>query len=88
MALVAHLSGVLNTIKVFGMPAAAPVLLNVIFLFGLLIFTSLKGIRNNPLECAHVAAWCVFIAGFIQLGALYIAYLRKGIRVRLCKPKI
>ena len=88
MALVAHLSGVLNTIKVFGMPAAAPVLLNVIFLFGLLIFTSLKGIRDNPLECAHVAAWCVFIAGFIQLGALYIACLRKGIRVRLCKPKI
>ena len=39
MALVAHLSGVLNTIKVFGMPAAAPALLNIIFLLGLLVAT-------------------------------------------------
>ena len=88
MALVAHLSGVLNTIKVFGMPAAAPVLLNVIFLLGLLGVTSVMGIRDHPLECAHVAAWCVFIAGFIQLGALYITCIRKGIRIHLCRPKI
>ncbi|MDP6859716.1 MAG: murein biosynthesis integral membrane protein MurJ [Verrucomicrobiales bacterium] len=88
MALVAHLSGVLNTIKVFGMPAAAPVLLNVIFLLGLLGVTSIMGIKSNPLECAHVAAWCVFIAGFVQLGALYITCIRKGIRIRFCKPKI
>ena len=88
MALVAHLSGVLNTIKVFGMPAAAPVLLNVIFLLGLLGVTSVMGIKSHPLECAHVAAWCIFIAGFIQLGALYITCIRKGIRIHLCKPKI
>ena len=37
MALVAHMSGVLNTIKIFGMPAAAPVLLNMTFLAGFLI---------------------------------------------------
>ena len=88
MALVAHLSGVLNTIKVFGMPAAAPILLNVIFLLGLLGVTSIMGIKSHPLECAHVAAWCVFIAGFVQLGALYITCIRKGIRIRFCKPKI
>ena len=39
MALVAHMSGVLNTIKIFGMPAAAPVLLNMTFLAGFLIFS-------------------------------------------------
>ncbi|MFL2480655.1 MAG: murein biosynthesis integral membrane protein MurJ [Verrucomicrobiales bacterium] len=88
MALVAHMSGVLNTIKVFGMPAAAPVLLNIIFLLGLLVVTSVMGIKDHPLSCAHVAAWCVFIAGFIQLGALYITCIRKGIRIHLCKPKI
>jgi len=88
MALVAHLSGVLNTVKIFGMPAAAPVLLNMTFLVGLLIFSGVSGIKGNPVKYANVAAWCVFIAGFLQLGALYLTCLRKGLRIKLCKPKI
>ena len=88
MALVAHLSGVLNTVKIFGMPAAAPVLLNMTFLVGLLIFSGVSGIKGNPVKYANVAAWCVFIAGFLQLGALYLTCLKKGLRIKLCKPKI
>ena len=88
MALVAHLSGVLNTVKIFGMPAAAPILLNMTFLIGLLIFSGVSGIRGDSVKYANVAAWCVFIAGFLQLGALYLTCLRKGLRIKLCKPKI
>ena len=88
MALVAHLSGVLNTVKIFGMPAAAPVLLNMTFLVGLLIFSGFSGIKGDSVKYANVAAWCVFIAGFLQLGALYLTCLRKGLRIKLCKPKI
>ena len=88
MALVAHMSGVLNTIKIFGMPAAAPVLLNMTFLAGFLIFSIFWGLKGDPVKYAHVAAWCVFVAGFLQLGALYFTCFRKGLRIKLCKPKL
>ena len=88
MALVAHMSGVLNTIKIFGMPAAAPVLLNMTFLAGFLISSIFWGLKGDPVKYAHVAAWCVFVAGFFQLGALYFTCFRKGLRIKFCKPKI
>ena len=88
MALVAHMSGVLNTIKIFGMPAAAPVLLNMTFLAGFLISSIFWGLKGDSVKYAHVAAWCVFVAGFLQLGALYFTCFRKGLRIKLCKPKI
>ena len=88
MALVAHMSGLLNTIKIFGMPAAAPVLLNMTFLAGFLISSIFWEFKGDPVKYAHVAAWCVFVAGFLQLGALYFTCFRKGLRIKLCKPKI
>ena len=88
MALVAHMSGILNTIKIFGMPAAAPVLLNMTFLAGFLISSIFWGLKGDSVKYAHVAAWCVFVAGFLQLGVLYFTCFRKGLRIKLCKPKI
>ena len=88
MALVAHMSGLLNTIKIFGMPAAAPALLNMTFLAGFLISSIFWGFKGDPVKYAHVAAWCVFVAGFLQLGALYLTCFRKELRIKLCKPKI
>ena len=88
MALVAHMSGVLNTIKIFGMPAAAPVLLNMTFLAGFLISSIFWEFKGDPVKYAHAPAWCVFVAGFLQLGALYLTCFRKGLRIKLCKPKI
>ena len=88
MALVAHMSGVLNTVKIFGMPAAAPVLLNMTFLAGFIISSIFWGLKGNPVKYAHGAAWCVFVAGFLQLGALYFTCFRKGLRIKLCKPKL
>lgn len=88
MALVAHLSGVLNTVKIFGMPAAAPVLLNVVFLIGLLIAVPVMGWQKDPVACGYVAAVCVFVAGFVQLTALYVTCRMKGLPVKFIRPTI
>lgn len=80
MALVAHLSGVLTTLKKFAAPAFSPVLLNVVFLVGLVAvvqFVEWKGVA---------LAWCVAIAGFVQLGVLWWVCLRSGLPVALQKP--
>jgi len=83
MALTAHLSGVLNTFKVFAAPAAAPILLNLVFIVGLVVFVSILG-SDLP---GHVLAWCVAIAGVLQMGMLWFTCWRKGYRVRLQRPK-
>jgi len=80
MALVAHLSGVLTTLKKFAAPAFAPVLLNIVFIIGLVAvvrFTEAKG---------EALAWCVAVAGFVQLGVLWWVCLRAGLPVALKKP--
>ena len=82
MALVAHLSGVLNTFKIFGVPAAAPILLNIVFLTGLGIFVAWQH-SEVP---AHVLAWCVAIAGVLQFSMLYGTCWKNGYHVRLQKP--
>ena len=82
MALVAHLSGVLNTFRMFGVPAAAPILLNVVFLIGLGVFVALMGSKVP----AHVCAWCVAVAGLLQFVLLYGACWRNGFKIKVRKP--
>ncbi len=82
MALTAHLSGVLNTVRIFGMPAAVPIILNVVFLAGLVVFVAALGFAGG-----HVLAWCVFVAGFLQLAALWWACERAGYPIRLTVPR-
>lgn len=80
MALVAHLSGVLTTLKKFAAPAFSPVLLNLVFLcglFGVVQFVEWKGVA---------LAICVAVAGFVQLGVLWWVCLRAGLPVALRKP--
>ena len=86
MALAAHLSGVLNTLRVFAMPAFAPVLLNLIFLAGLTIFVPLLGYDGDRAAIGNLLAWCVCVAGFVQLAMLYLTCRRKGLRIRLMRP--
>jgi putative peptidoglycan lipid II flippase len=86
MALAAHLSGVLNTLRVFAMPAFAPVLLNLIFLTGLTIGIPVLGYEGDLVACGNLLAWCVFIAGFVQLAVLYVTCRMKGLRIQLMRP--
>lgn len=82
MALVAHLSGVLTTLKRFAIPAFAPVLLNIVFIAGLLIWV--RG-SEHP---GRVLAWCVAVAGFLQLALLWWACRKEGLPIGLAKPKL
>jgi len=84
MALVAHLSGVLNTFRMFGVPAAAPIILNVVFLIGLGVVVGLMGSKVP----AHVCAWCVAVAGLLQFILLYGACWKNGYVVKVKKPVV
>ncbi len=86
MALAAHLSGVLNTLRIFAMPAFAPVLLNLIFIVGLTVGIPVLGYQGDLTACGTLLAWCVFIAGFVQLAALYVTCRVKGMRITLMRP--
>lgn len=80
MALVAHLSGVLTTLRKFAAPAFSPVILNLVFLCGLLGLVQFVEWRGVALAC------CVALAGFLQLGVLWWVCLRAGLPVALQKP--
>jgi len=88
MALAAHLSGVLNSLRIFAMPAFAPVLLNLIFIVGLSVAVPVLGLTKNLAGVAHVLAWSVFVSGFAQLLLLFVTCRRKGIRIRFIRPEI
>lgn len=82
MALAAHLSGVLNTFEIFGMPAAAPIILNVVFLISL-GFVGWRGWLPG-----ETLAWGVAIAGFLQLAALWWTCRQKGAPIRVVRPQM
>jgi len=88
MALSAHLSGVLNTIRIFGMPSFAPVLLNLIFITALAVVVPLLGLTGDVGGVGKVVSWAVCLAGFIQLLALYLTCLAKGRRIIPVVPRI
>jgi len=88
MALAAHMSGVLNTLKVFSVPAFVPVLMNVIWLTGIGVFIPMFGFEKSLEQCAEVAAWCVFVAGWAQLSVLYVACKKKGMQMVLKRPRM
>ncbi|RMG31167.1 MAG: murein biosynthesis integral membrane protein MurJ [Gammaproteobacteria bacterium] len=66
ISLVAFAAGILNTWGRFGLPAFAPVLLN------LCLITAAYFWRGRP----HALAWAVFAAGLLQLGLLLAALYR------------
>ena len=82
MALVALLSGLLNSLYRFVAAAAAPVLLNVFFILALLVVLPLTGWPG------HVMAWTVFLAGIGQFLVVLVAAARAGMRLRLPRPRL
>ena len=84
MALVAHLSGVLNTFRHFAVPAGAPILLNLVMLgsLGLIWFMRWEG----DLQIGKSLAWGVALAGFLQFLVLWTACSRAGAAMLPRKP--
>ncbi|HSR71265.1 MAG TPA: murein biosynthesis integral membrane protein MurJ [Kiloniellales bacterium] len=82
MALVALLSGLLNSLYRFAAAAAAPILLNVFFIAALVLIVPLTG---RP---GHVLAWTVAAAGIGQFLLLLAACRRAGVSLRLPPPRL
>ena len=83
ISLVSLLGGILNSLGRFSVAAAAPVLLNVALIIGLLGFNSADAIHT-----ARVQALCVTIGGILQFGWLMLACHRADVRLQLRWPKL
>ncbi|NDV00105.1 murein biosynthesis integral membrane protein MurJ [Pseudoroseicyclus tamaricis] len=91
ISLAALLSGVLNAAGRFLAAAAAPALLNMIFLAALAIGWALFGDRvgEAPVERFGLAlAWAVPVGGVAQLALVWIAARRAGFRLALRRPRL
>ena len=82
MALVALMGGVLNALYRFAAAAAAPILLNLVFIGALLVVLPLTG---HP---GHVLAWSVAAAGIGQFLLLVVACHRAGMDLHLPRPRL
>ncbi|GAB5468849.1 MAG: murein biosynthesis integral membrane protein MurJ [Rhodospirillales bacterium] len=82
MALAALLSGVLNSLRRFAAAAAAPVLLNLFLILGLLAVLPLTG------QPGQVLVWSVVAAGAAQFLLLIVAAARAGYPLRLRRPRL
>ncbi|GAB4362418.1 MAG: murein biosynthesis integral membrane protein MurJ [Kiloniellaceae bacterium] len=83
MAVVALISGVLNSLYRFAAAAAAPILLNVIFIAALVAV--LPFFRAVP---GHVMAWAVCLSGAAQMIFLVVAAKRAGMALRFPRPRL
>ncbi len=82
ISLAALLSGVLNATRRFAAAAAAPVLLNVIFIAALV----LAGMFG--LDVGHSITWAVPAAGVAQLALVWRAAARAGYRLVPRRPRL
>lgn len=82
VCLMAALSGILNSRRSFAPPAIAYVMLNVVFIAGLMLVAPKIGRPED------VLAWCVVVAGVLQLGIVVLAARRRGARLALVRPRL
>ena len=86
ISLSALLSGVLNASGRFVAAAAAPVLLNVIFIAALVITALIMDPTASDIGTS--LAWAVPIGGIAQLAVVFVAAKRAGFPMRLQMPKL
>ena len=82
ICLVAALSGILNSRRVFGAPAFAYVVLNIVFLVALVFVIPKTG------DPVRVLCWSVMVSGVLQLFVVFVAAIRRGVDLRPAVPKI
>lgn len=82
MAVVALLSGILNSLYRFAAAAAAPILLNIIFIAALVAVLPFTGAPG------HVMAWAVCVSGAAQMLFLVFAAKQAGMALRFPRPRL
>ncbi|MDO6413005.1 murein biosynthesis integral membrane protein MurJ [Sphingomonas sp. BIUV-7] len=83
ISLVSLLGGILNSVDRFWVNAAAPILLNICMIIGLVFFRG-----SNPVETAYTQAISVTVSGVAQLLWLAWACKRAGTSLRIRKPRL
>lgn len=83
ISLVSLMGGILNSIGRFWVNAAAPILLNLALIAGLLLFRG-----STDVHTARVQAVCVSIAGILQFLWLLWSCLAADIKLRLRRPSL
>ena len=83
ISLVSLLGGILNSLHRFWVAAAAPILLNLTLITALLLFHS-----HEPLFTARNQAIAVTLSGALQLGWLWYACRRAGVRLSIGMPRL
>ncbi|MDF1826026.1 MAG: murein biosynthesis integral membrane protein MurJ [Verrucomicrobiales bacterium] len=82
ICLVAGVSGVLNSRRVFAAPAFAYVVLNIVFLAALLAVIPVAG---EPLT---VLCWAVLVSGLLQLAVVVGASVKRQVNLTPRRPKL
>lgn len=80
ICIVAILAGILNVHKHFTMPAAAPVILNIIIIASTIISAKILNVSED--QNVFFIAASVLIAGFVQIGILI--YPLKKNKIKIC----
>jgi putative peptidoglycan lipid II flippase len=88
IALAALLSGLLNSLGRFAAAAAAPVLLNVLFIAALVFLVPEDAPQVDPERPGYVMAWTVALAGVAQFALLAFSAKRAGMFLRPVRPKV
>ncbi len=82
ISLVSLQSGVLNSLGRFAVPAAAPVL------FNLVLISAIFGFHERLETPAHVLSWAISVAGLIQFIWLAWYCRSAGFPIRLRRPRL
>jgi putative peptidoglycan lipid II flippase len=83
ISLVSLLGGILNSVDRFWVNAAAPILLNICMITGLVFFRG-----HSPVETAYTQAISVTLSGVAQLVWLMWACARAGTSLRIRRPRL
>lgn len=83
ISIVSLLGGILNSLNRFWVNAAAPVLLNICLIAGLLFFRG-----HSDVETARTQAIAVTVSGVMQLAWLVLACWQAGVRLRIRLPRL
>ena len=81
ICLAALAMGVLNALRNFAVSALAPVFLNLIWIFTLLVLCPL--LPDDPRLRIRVVSWAVVVAGGVQVAVQMPALRRRGVRLSL-----
>lgn len=88
VSLVAMLSGLLNARSRFGPGAAAPILLNLCLISGILIGNHLRGGTDNDVVVVYALAASVSLSGVAQLAYMAWETRRAGVRLKVTVPRL